>query len=191
MKSVLWKKNVGVIAVVFILLLLVFQFFSDNPEQHANYDLNHDGIMESYHLTGGKFTITQPNGTDWSSPPEWNVRSFALDDVTGDGNPELILLLWKRGSFDRHKPLWQEQENNDYSCHLFVYRLIENKLIPRWCSSALDRPIKSLTIEKDSSSKTFLAVEEGYCSTYCFGWPIIWGKEHSNWTWKQWGFYRM
>ena len=190
MKPVLWKKIVGVIAVVFI-LLLVFRVFSDNPEQYSTYDLNRDGIMESYHLTEGKLTVTQPNGIDWNSPPEWNVQSFTLDDATRDGNPELIMVLWKQGSFDLHKPLWQEQEKNNYSCHLFVYRLIENKLIPRWCSSALNRPIKSFTVEKDSSGKTFIAVEEGYCSTYCFGRPIIIGKEYSNWTWKQWGFYRI
>lgn len=191
MKPVLWKNIVGVLAVVFVLLLVAFLFFADNPEQQATYDLNHDGIMESYHLNRGKLTVTQPGGIDWSSPPEWNVQSFALDDATGDGNPELIMVLWKRGSFDRHKPLWQEEEKNNYSCHLFVYQLIENKLIPRWCSSALDRPIKSFTVKKDSSGKAFLAIEEGYCSTYCFGRPIIWGKEHSNWTWKQWGFYRI
>ncbi|HBQ27055.1 MAG TPA: hypothetical protein DD791_11725 [Syntrophomonas sp.] len=191
MKPVLWKKIVGVIAVVFVLLLLAFLFFADKPEKQATYDLNHDGIMESYHLTRGELTVTQPNGIDWSSPPEWNIQSFALGDVTGDGNPELIMVLWKQGSFDRHKPLWYKQKDNNYSCHLFVYQLIENKLIPRWCSSALDRPIKSFTTEKDSSGKTFLAVEEGYCNTYCFGRPIIWGKEHSNWIWKQWGFYRM
>ncbi|MDD3271020.1 MAG: hypothetical protein WC109_03950 [Syntrophomonadaceae bacterium] len=191
MKPVLWKKIVIVIAVVLVLLLLAFLFFTDKPDQQATCDLNHDGIMESYHLTRGKLNITQPDGINWSSPPEWNVQSFTLDDVTRDGNPELIMLLWKRGSFDRHKPLWQEQEKNNYSCHLFVYRLIENKLIPRWCSSALDRPIKSFSIEKNSSGHTFLAVEEGCCSTYCAGRPIIIGKEHSNWIWKQWGFYRM
>ncbi|MBP8820025.1 MAG: hypothetical protein KBG91_06330 [Syntrophomonadaceae bacterium] len=191
MKLVLWKKIVGVIAVVFVLLLLAFLFFADNPEQQATYDLNHDGIMETYHLAEGKLTVTQPDGIDWSSPPEWNIQSFALDDVTGDGNTELIMLLWKKGSFGRHKPLWQEREKNNYSCHLFVYQLIKNRLIPRWCSSALDRPIKSFTVEKDPSGKAFLAVQEGYCSTYCFGRPIIIGKECSNWTWKQWGFYRI
>ncbi|MBP8818840.1 MAG: hypothetical protein KBG91_00210 [Syntrophomonadaceae bacterium] len=45
-------------------------------------------------------------------------------------------------------------------------RIILNKLIPRWCSSALDRPIRSFAVEQDSSGHTFLAVEEGYCDTY-------------------------
>lgn len=191
MKPVLWKKVAGVIAVVFVLLLLAFLFFADKPEQQAIYDLNHDGIMEIYLLAEGKLTVTQPDSIDWSSPPEWNVRSFALDDVNGDGNPELIMLLWKRGSFGHHKPLWYKQEDNNYRCHLFVYQLIENKLIPRWCSSALDRPIKNFTIEKDPSGKTFLAVQEGFYSTYCAGRPMIIGKERSNWIWKQWGFYHM
>jgi len=191
MRPFLWKRIVAVIAVVFMLLLLLFFFLLNEHEQQVTYDLNSDGIMENYHLTRGELTITQPDGIDWSSPPEWDIQSFVLDDVTGDGNPELIMVLWKRGSFDRHKPLWHAREENNYSCHLFVHRLIGNKLIPRWCSSALDRPIKSFTIEKDSSGKTFLAVEEGNCSTYCAGRPIIIGKEHSNWIWKQWGFYRM
>ncbi len=191
MKLVMRKQIVAIKAVVFMLLLLAFLFFLNKPEQYATYDLNHDGIMEIYHLTRGKLTVTQPDGIDWSSPPEWNVQSFALDDATGDGNPELIMVLWKRGSFDRHKPLWYKQEGNNYSCHLFVYQLIENTLMPRWCSSALDRPIKSFTVEKDPSGHTFLAIEEGFYSSYCAGRPIILGKEYSNWTWKQWGFYRI
>jgi len=42
-----------------------------------------------------------------------------------------------------------------------------------------------------SSGNNYLAVEEGHYSIYCAGQPIILGKEHSNWIWKQWGFYRM
>ena len=58
MKPVLWKKIVGVIAVVFVLLLLAFLFFADKPEKQATYDLNHDGIMESYHLTRGELLLS-------------------------------------------------------------------------------------------------------------------------------------
>ena len=191
MRPFLWKRIVAVIAVVFMLLLLRFFFLLNEHEQQVTYDLNSDGIMENYHLTRGELTITQPDGIDWSSPPEWDIQSFVLDDVTGDGNTELIMVLWKRGSFDRHKPLGYEQKNNDYGCHLFIYRLIEDKLIARWCSSALDRPIRSFTVQEGSSGNNYLAVEEGHYSIYCAGQPIILGKEHSNWIWKQWGFYRM
>lgn len=187
----LWKKFIAVLAVVLI-LLLVRLFFSDALEQQLSYDLNNDGIMEKYHLTGGKLTITQPDGLVWSSPSEWNIQSFVVDDVTGDNKPELVMVLWKPGSFGRHKPMWNSQkEDNKYSCHLFLYQISKNKLIPRWCSSALDKPIRSFSVQRDSTDNSYLAVVEGRYSFYCCGHALFLGKQYTNWAWKQWGFYRI
>lgn len=185
-----WMGWVAVILSILILSPLLLLLEVDESEQSATYDLNLDGLMETYHLAHGKLSITQPDSIDWISPPEWDIKSFVLDDVTGDGRAELLMVLWKRGSFGSHKPLWSEQNDNNFSCHLFVYQLINNNLKPRWCSSALDKPIKSLEIKEDVSGK-FLAVEEGYFSTYCCGHALFLGKIYSNWTWKQWGFYRL
>ena len=188
----LWKKFVAVLAVVLILLLVRFLFFSDKPEQKETYDLNNDGIMEKYHLTGGKLTITQPGAIDWSSPPEWNIQSFVVDDVTGDNEPELVMVLWKRGSFGRHKPMWNGQKKDTkYSCHLFLYQISNNKMISRWCSSALDKPIRSFSVQRDSTGNSYLAVVEGRYSFYCCGHVLFLGKQYTDWAWKQWGFYRI
>ncbi|MGI5880961.1 MAG: hypothetical protein ACOX6L_10270 [Syntrophomonadaceae bacterium] len=188
----LWKKVVATLAVVLILLLVRFLFFSDMHELQTVYDLNNDGIMEKYHLTGGKLTIKQPGSIDWSSPPEWDIQAFVLDDVTGDKEPELVMVLWKRGSFGRHKPIWNgRKEDTKYSCHLFLYQISNNKMIPRWCSSALDRPIKSISVQKNLSGNSFLAVEEGRYSFYCCGHALFLGKQYTDWGWKQWGFYRI
>ncbi len=182
---------IAVLLSIPILFLLWLHLTADDFAQRAAYDLNLDGIKESYHLTRGKLTIRQPEGINWSSPAEWDIQSFALDDVTGDGRAELLMLLWKRGSFDRHKPLWSEHNDNSYSCHLFVYQLNNNKLRPRWCSSALDKPIKSFKIKDSVTGNKVLAVEEGCLSTYCCGHALFLGKAYSNWTWNQWGFYRL
>ena len=185
-----WGRLVwAAIGMIFILFLLFYVLKVNVPEQQVTYDLNHDGIMEDYHLSQGKLTISQPDVIGWQSPPEWNIRSMALDDVTGDKKPELIMLLWKRGSFERHKPLGYQQEDNRFSCHLFICQLIGNNLIPRWCSSALDQPIRDFTIRQDSAGNNYLAVEEGSYSIYCAGEPLIFGKAYSNWVWEQWGFY--
>lgn len=186
----MWKRTAIVSAAVLVLLLVIFLFYLllNEPEQEAVYDLNNDGILEEYHLTGGRLAITQPDGINWVSSPEWDVQSFALDDVTGDGNPELLMVLWKRGCFGAHKPLFYDQEDNNYSCHLFLYQIVKDKMLARWCSSALERPIKSFTVQVDSAGNKFLAVEEGRYSTYCAGHPIFLGREYTNWAWNHWGF---
>jgi len=186
------KGWIAVTLAVILLALLFFLLCVHEFEQQATYDLNSDGIMENYHLLQGRLTINQPGGIEWSSPPGWDIRSFDLHDVTGDGKSELIMVLWKRGSFDRHKPLWEGQkDDNKYSCHLFLYQMNNDRLIPCWCSSALDKPIISFAVLEDSRGNKILAVEEGHFSIYCCGHALFLGKQKTNWTWKQWGFFRI
>lgn len=188
-----WGRMGWVTVVLFILILSLLWLLlgTDESEQRAAYDMNLDGIRESYHLAHGRLSITQPDRIDWISPLEWDIQSFAVNDVTGDGRAELLMVLWKRGSFDRHKPLWSEQNDNNYSCHLFVYQLSHNTLRPRWCSSALDKPIKSFSIKENRSGNKILAVEEGCFSTYCCGHALFLGKQYTKWIWNQWGFYKL
>lgn len=185
-----WMILLGIAGLVMLTALLVFLLPAAAPDPPAEYDLNRDGLAETYSFSQGQLVICQTGGIDWTSPPEWNLKTWAVDDVTGDGYPELVMLLWKEGSFGEHRPWGYQQEDNRFSCHLFVYQLQGQQLLPRWCSSALDKPVRNFAIRQDAEGKRYLAIEEGIFSFNCAGEPFIFGTACSNWAWGQWGFYR-
>lgn len=49
------------------------------------------------------------------------VQDALYADITGDGEEEWVLLVWKRGSFGKHRPTWVERDSWDFSQHVFLY----------------------------------------------------------------------
>lgn len=176
---------------IFILLLLVLA----RPEQQKiffEHDLDADGHMEQYDLQDGQLRVSQGGDSLWNTPSSWRIQSCTVADINGDGKEELLLVLWKRGSFGRHLPFWVEKNDSAYSSHLFVFNLINGHMKSVWCSSALDRPIRSLTVLKaDQTGQVQLQVSEGRISFYLLGRPWYIGTDSSYWAWETWGFYRV
>ncbi|NPV92856.1 MAG: hypothetical protein HPY50_18980 [Firmicutes bacterium] len=142
------------------------------------YDLDQDGVPERYVLNDQQLIIAGEKEI-WRSPPEWEVTGFKLADATNDGQGDLLLVLWKSGSFGQHKPFWFKGEDDQYSNHLFVYNLAKGKLHPVWCSSALDQPIIELSVadvDQDGRNELVVLGEEGALTT---------------WRWRDWGFHQV
>lgn len=175
--------------------LLSSQFFLwfHNVEQVQEHDLDQDGQLERYVLKDKQLIVTQEEQEIWRSSADWQVIVFVLADATNDGRDDLLLVVWKAGSFGRDKPFWVTEDDPRRSNHLFVLNLIQGKMKPVWFSSALDRPIQALEVKDlDQDGKNELVVQEErtwWDRIRDRGGPFA--ESTTYWQWKSWGFYRV
>ncbi len=159
------------------------------PASYAAGDLNGDGIDEDYYLQGGTLQVKQGGRRLWVSPPEWKVQQFLLAEVTNDGQQDLVMVLWKKGSFGPHRPFWHRGKDNAYTNHLFVYNLLDQHFHPVWCSSALDYPIARLEImDINGDGQNELEADE---QSPWLQRVFLQKTPPTVWQWQQWGFYRL
>lgn len=110
----------------------------------------------------------------WSTPWDWSVQSVQCFDVDGDGHKELVMLVWKHGSYGKHLPFWVKNNDIRLEQHLFVYRweeTRENRLRAVWMSSALDMKVASMI--SDNKNRLIVTDTQGV---------------HTRWQWQQFGF---
>jgi len=141
--------------------------------------------LEEFNLKNGGITLRAGSRTIWQSPPDWWVDYFLLGDATNDGLPELNLLVWKTGSFGRHRPFWLEEEDTSVKNHLFIFKLAAGSLKPVWQSSNLDRPNyrADLVDLNDDGANELLIIEGSYTD------PA--SRTVTLWQWNGWGFSRL
>lgn len=167
-------------------------FNNSGPPVSLMADLNEDSIMEQYLLEKGHLTVSEGEQHLWQTPGEWHVDCFALEDVDNDGVPNLTLSLWKQGSFGSQKPFWHDGKDISYKNHLFVFKMVDNTFKEVWCSSNLDRPIVSFSIQDmDGDGLNELVVQEGE-------YRKVYGERYTLDTdspirttvlqWQEWGF---
>lgn len=181
---------------VLILLLLAVLLLSgtgySNSLIRAAGDLDGDGTAEEYSLMDNTLSVSEGEQDIWKSSPDYHVDRFALEDVDNDGTVNLVISLWKKGSFGEIRPFWHTGEDADYKNHLFVYRLQENTFKPVWCSSELDRPILSFAIrDSNGDGLNELVVEEGQYKKVS---GALYAPDPDGlvrttvWQWEEWGF---
>lgn len=189
-------NKIGLCCGVIFILLAVFGSFpttkGSSCRVHAVGDLDGDGIIEDYSLVDHCLTVRVGEEVLWRSPRDWRVDNVVLGDADNDGKINMVLTLWKKGSFGSVKPFWVTSEDAGYKDHLFVYCL-KNKVMKQvWCSSDLDHPIISLTIRDwDGDGLNELVVEEGQyrkmnAEQYTFDTTAQ--VRTTVWRWDEWGF---
>ena len=130
-------------------------------------------------LSRKKVTVTDPEDFRWTSPDGVLVQDVLYEDIDRDGERELILLCWRRGSFGDHMPFWVEKNDNDWGQHIFIYDYLPDntvypsKIHPIWMSSAIPMSITGFSF--DESIRAIYISEDG---GYITGWAwLSWGLE--------------
>lgn len=145
------------------------------PAVFAAADLNANGRTESYRLDKHTLWVAEEGMPLWHTPPEWQVQEFLLADIDGRGKPELLLLVWKQGSFGRSRPFWQQFRDYSWGCHLFLLQLQRDRFHPFWFSSALPSGISRLQTKTAPNEPPRLVV-------------VVQGGGWQSWQWDGWGF---
>lgn len=137
-------------------------------------DLDGDGAPERIAVEDRAVRIEQEGQTVWTGDASWLVESALCGDVDGDGQNELALLVWKRGSYGPSRPFWAEGDDPLYSQHIFLFRWERGGPKPFWMSSALRPQVAAWSLEADGTLA--ILTKEG---------------EDTRWRWVTWGLERV
>lgn len=187
------RRAFGILLCIAVLIILVsLPGTGGSASWTVTGDLDGDSNVERYLLDGHRLTVYEGDTLLWQSPREWRVDGFALGDVNHDGNVNLVMSLWKQGSFGPVKPFCENGPDRSYKNHLFVYRLTGDALQPVWCSSDLDHPIVSFEIrDVAGDGLNRMVVKEGSYRRIAGERYALDGKASTHttvWKWDGWGF---
>ncbi|HWQ74488.1 MAG TPA: hypothetical protein VN441_04170 [Syntrophomonas sp.] len=165
--------------------------YDDANPQTIYRDTDANGYPEKYELAHHHLRVYENNHLIWESPDDWNIRQINLADADNDRRAELAMVLWKHGSYGEIKPFWYEGEDDEYTCHLFLYRMRSGRLTAVWCSSALVNPIIEMTVKASGSNGTNeLHVLEGPPTGFAWSVRQLFHRQETRWVWNGWGFER-
>jgi len=123
-------------------------------------------------------------------PDDWKVTASVLDDVTGDGAPEWVLLVWRPWEdwpiqrwTNAPSPIARFHDAAGMSCHLILLDPRDGREI--WAGSALPAPLLALRVEDvDGDGASEVLTVEG---TYVDGRNGA-GTHVDVWRWSGFGF---
>ncbi len=104
---------------------------------------------------------------------DWNVQDVLCFDINQDGKEELIMLVWKHGSYGKHLPIWVKHNDIRLEQHIFIYQWEESRqsrIRPVWMSSAIGYEVSS--IEQGEEQRLLVTDRRG---------------ERKVWEWKDFG----
>ena len=111
---------------------------------------------------------------DYESDSTWLVADCIFLDVDHDEETEVLLHVWKQGSFGEYQPFWRKQDNRTlYSEHLFLYEWDTerpDRLDPKWMSSAM--PVYGKIISAEENGDILIHSPDG---------------SETLWRWENWG----
>ena len=121
-----------------------------------------------------KITVHETGELLYESPKEWLVSDYFLADIDSDDEDEVVLMVWKQGSFGKHKPFWHEgKKDNKWTQHIFIYEWDcerTDRLDPKWMSSGLGIKVHKVNI--DEKNRVHFTDDKG---------------EETIWQWLGWG----
>ena len=114
----------------------------------------------------------------YSTPSEWLVSDALIADLNADGIEEILLLVWKRGTYGGVLPFWVDHDDRSFSEHLYIFHYQDGALVPVWMASKMPYPVETVSIVKghngDSPPVSFVRL-------------LSPDGEESFWVWDHWG----
>ena len=119
------------------MILYLFSFKQGYKTEY--YDIDNDGINEEFSQKLRTVTVTRNGNVCWKSEQDWRCDDFLVYDIDRDGKKEFLVLLWKKGIFGEYKPFWMEENKEELTQRIFIYKWNddEQKIAPIWMSSKL------------------------------------------------------
>ena len=84
---------------------------------------------------GRRLDVRKDGRRIWKLPSGVYAQDFLYEDIDHDGRRELMVLCWKKGRFGEHKPTWVEEDDREWSQHIFIYETENGKVVPKWMAS--------------------------------------------------------
>lgn len=185
-------KRAAIITLLLVVILGLAVSYKWGASSQSIYgDIDGNGSREMYVLKNQQLKVFENNRQLWQTPREWQVKQVRLADADNDKQTELLLVIWKKGSFGKSKPFWFTGPDDKYTCHLFLYRLRSGRMKELWCSSALQYPIINLEVkDSDADGLNELNVREGPETGFAYPLRQLFFHQDTKWIWKDWGFAR-
>lgn len=116
-------------------------------------------------INSGKVTFESEKG--------FKVQDVLLSDLDGNGDIEMIVLLWKKGLYGKHRPFWVENDEKCYSQHIFLYDLNNDGSVKsKWGASKIGVSAKHIKLMEQKESIILVEDIDDKCTL---------------WSWQGWG----
>ncbi len=156
-----------------IILVLVKLIAASRPPRWVIFDsvmLSMDEPPRALMLRDKKVTVKDPKGNVlFETPKDWYIQNMLLEDINEDSVPEMILLVWKKGSYGEHLPFWVPENDDRIEQHIFVYSCDDTGVHPIWMSSTVSDSIATISLR---SKDILVSFRDG---------------QTSLWGWRSWG----
>ncbi len=140
-------------------------------------DFDADGSPEELTLAGQRVLVHDADGTTlYESDRAWRVSDALAADVTRDGRPELVMLLWRRGNYGNSRPFWESGTDLRMTQHVYVMGLEGGAMQPVWMGHELGEGLKVSRMGATEDGLLELTTTDGRTSTWVwdyFGFSLV------------------
>ncbi|MBR4733272.1 MAG: hypothetical protein IK081_10935 [Lachnospiraceae bacterium] len=164
--------SLGVVAIIMVAAAFLWWYGIFLPSW-IQWETTEKEFDQAYVTLEGRRITVRDGGKDgavvWKTQGDWFVQNLVIKDIDQDGRDEMILLVWKHGSYGNHMPFWEKKNDKELRQHIYIYKYDEtreSKIRAIWMSSQITYEITSIS----SGEKSYLDVTDRTGNTRVWGW---------------------